>query len=180
VWNIWSSIHLVCNVQHFLKWQWIRVYASLWCCSHANRVFSPYHITGWKLHTYTIWSESKICTEYLKATEVKAEQLPFSVISHCVTLPVLIMYWLSLHHRSSFVVKQPRISAHLLDRHDWFIDWLIDTWVWCPTSPMHLGLKETSPLCPKLHSWQPCCLAKEPNCPQALALDVLWFQTEGA
>jgi hypothetical protein len=61
--TVWSNIHLVCNVQLFLKWQWIKVYASFWC-SHPNHVFSHYHITGWKLHMYTVWCECKMDAEY--------------------------------------------------------------------------------------------------------------------
>jgi hypothetical protein len=45
---------------------------------------------------------------------------------------------------------------------------------------MHLGLKETGPLCPKPHSWEPCRLTKAPNDPQVSALDVLWLQKEEA
>jgi hypothetical protein len=45
---------------------------------------------------------------------------------------------------------------------------------------MHLGLKETGPLCPNHLSWEPGRLAKAPDGPQGLTLNILWLQKEGA
>jgi hypothetical protein len=41
---------------------------------------------------------------------------------------------------------------------------------------MHLGLKETGPLCPNRLSWEPGHLTKAPDGPQVLTLNVLWLQ----
>jgi hypothetical protein len=48
-----------------------------------------------------------------------------------------------------------------------------------PVSPDAPRLFKTGPLCPK-HSKEPCRLAKAPDGPQVLILDILWLQKQGA
>jgi hypothetical protein len=45
---------------------------------------------------------------------------------------------------------------------------------------MHLGFKETGPLCPSRLSCEPGRLAKAPDGPQVLTVNILWLQKEGA
>jgi hypothetical protein len=57
----------------------------------------------------------------------------------------------------------------------WLIDWLIGIWVRGLSAPVHLG-----PLFPNRLSREPGRLAKAPDGPQVLAVNVLWLQKEGA